>query len=385
MNPKARENYFYQQPGENRNVEKVIYQSVPPSSSAGWDQQGLFASLGHERHKVGSPERNAEQEYLLQGMVKGAMYEAAEIANRSGVGISVRPTGVVAHMGIESGDPTKAQEFKNKTSKELDVFLCDELDLKDVGAVVHYNPRVGWKSSTAATVVTPPAKEVTAPEWEQKKQHILQTRIPALSPNKSRFKSWPVGTGSPIALTPDGEKALRGLFADRAKEYAEEDYDYRFGHYAPYTTLVGPFIRLKLRPEANMVGDHDLFGFTLRSYGLLYSDQTLRTIQIELQKANTFQAQHGGIWNWKPKEAFHKGIKAKIMGAHSPNDGDPLLYIQPGFKVHAVFYIPGREVLHSVWDYPQATKWLTSTHSGRELLKKQDETLGAVARMFGGE
>ena len=32
----------------------------------------------------------------------------------------------------------------------------------------------------------------------------------------------------------------------RSKEYMEEDYEYRKGHYAPYTKLVGPYVRLKI-------------------------------------------------------------------------------------------------------------------------------------------
>ena len=33
--------------------------------------------------------------------------------------------------------------------------------------------------------------------------------------------------------------------ADRAKEYAEEDYDYGCGHYAAHTELAGPFNSLE--------------------------------------------------------------------------------------------------------------------------------------------
>jgi hypothetical protein len=103
--------------------------------------EDFFGNLGSRKNQPKSDARNAEQEYLMQGMVKGAMYEAAQIAQKHGIGIAVRLTGVLAHQGIESGDPTKAQEFKNKTSKELDLSLCGELGFKDVGAVVHYNPR----------------------------------------------------------------------------------------------------------------------------------------------------------------------------------------------------------------------------------------------------
>ena len=85
--------------------------------------------------------RRAEQEYLMMNMEKGAMWDAAQVADEFKVGIAVRGTGLLAHMGIESGDPTKAQEFKNKTSKEIDLILCEEMEWSQLGAVVHYDPR----------------------------------------------------------------------------------------------------------------------------------------------------------------------------------------------------------------------------------------------------
>jgi hypothetical protein len=175
-------------------------------------------------------------------------------------------------------------------------------------------------------------------------------------------------------IKPPDWTALKQMFFDRAKEYKEEDHEYRFGHYAPHTTLVGPYIRLKVRPESNMYGDHDLFGFTMGEYGRLTLDSnpTLRRVQIMLQHANTFQAQHGGIWNWRPQEEFHKSIKRKIMSAHSPPQGDPLIYILPDGKVHAAFYIPASEVLESSWEhYPRAEKWLESTYSGKQLVENR--------------
>jgi hypothetical protein len=368
----TRENYFYQQEGENKNIGKVIYQSDVPENSIGWTEQSFFRDLGSNRYPVGSNQRNAEQEYLLQGMIKGAMYEASQIAREHNIGIAVRPTGVLAHMGIESGDPTKAQEFKNKSSKELDLYLCDELEFKDLGAVVHYNPRAGWNSkmndAKAMRLAVPPRLEATDSEWAQKKIHIQSKRLPALLQIHKKLSSWPANESAPFTLTAEGEKGLKSLFMDRAKEYGEEDYDYRCGHYAQYTELVGPFIRLKARSTVNMVGDHDLFGFTHQEYGKLVLDDTLGHVQLALQQANSFQAQHGGIWNWRPKEEFHKSIKAKIMSAHSPRKdggGEPLVYILPNGEVNAAFYIPEEERLRSVWDCPEATKWMRSTHSGR--------------------
>ncbi len=312
-----RANFFFMQEGENKNIAKVISHSVPAYDSVGWTEREFFADLGHERHRIGSVERNAEQEYLMQGMIKGAMYEAARFANLYSVGISVRPTGVLAHQGIESGNPTKAQEFKNKTSKEEDLFLCDELEWKDLGAVVHYDPRAGWHSQPTsrafgagalAKIKAKMTSKVTLVDWQKKKNHIETVRLKQLESTKARLNFWPKSE-------PDWNK-LYDLFKSRAAEYAEEDYEYRYGHYAEHAEIVGPFVRLKKCADMNMVGDHDLFGFTTVRYGLLTLDTALGHVQAALQKANQFQAQHGGIWNWQPSNPFNVGIKTKIMGAH---------------------------------------------------------------------
>lgn len=164
-----RENYFFQQQGENLNIETVIFKTDVPTGSIGWSQPKFFAELGHPGNgrwfdeRVSSRaladmmvtdfikddpgllaivtqglKRRAEQEYLMMNIVKGAMWDAAEVADQFNAGIAVRGTGLLAHMGIESGDPTKAQEFKNKTSKEVDLILCEEMEWSQLGAVVHY-------------------------------------------------------------------------------------------------------------------------------------------------------------------------------------------------------------------------------------------------------
>jgi hypothetical protein len=357
----SRENAFFQQPGENTNIAPVVYRSGVESSSVGWKQAGFFQALGDHRHAVGSTQRDMEQEYLLQGMVKGAMSEAARIASKFRVGISVRPTGVLAHMGIESGNPTKAQEFKNKTSKELDLFLCDEMRWEDVGAVVHYNPRVGWSSASrdgGASHVSCD-RVTTDDDWMRKRHHIQTKRMPAMVAQKleGRMRFWP--------KSEEDWGRLRALFTDRAKEFAEEDHEYRFGHYREYAHLEGPYVRLRDRPDMNMVGDHDLFGFTKDDGGTLIHDATFPHVQKALQESLDFQAQHGGIWNWQPREQFHQDIKRKIMGAHSPTNGDPLLHFLPSGVVRAAFYIPASETLESVWDHPGATLWRAQTFSGR--------------------
>ncbi len=403
----ARKNYYHHLRGENYNVHSVIFKSTVPTSSIGWTKTDFFNNLGDERNPkadekltsrqivenimmlgqemktakgptdavalekhqkiwVDTLKRRAEQEYLLQNMVKGALYEAAEIANRFKVGISVRGTGLLAHMGIESGNPTKAQEFKNKTSKEVDLLLCDELTWQNIGAVVHYDPRVewtSWKAVPAARTGTCPLipTEPTHMEWVRKKWYIKTFRIRELDRMYGSRVKLPSGDDDPYW------DKIKGVFFSRAKEYLAEDRDYRpGGHYAVHCKLVGPYIRVEGRPNTNMVGDHDLFGFTLGDFGQLKHDSwgNLRLVQIALQEANTFQGQHGGIWNWKPREEFHQSIKIKIMGGHSPPDGEPLVYVLPGFKVCAAFYIPGDEILKSVWDC-EGVEWLLSTHSGK--------------------
>ena len=121
--------------------------------------------------------RRAEQEYLMMNMVKGAMWDTAQVADEFKVGIAVRGTGLLAHMGIESGDPTKAQEFKNKTSKEIDLVLCEEMESSQLGAVVHYDPRVEWSSRVAETNSEQGrspmfAAAATKADWEKKKLKI---------------------------------------------------------------------------------------------------------------------------------------------------------------------------------------------------------------------
>jgi len=383
-----RRNYFFEQEGEHRNIHTVIHTSVVPQSSIGLSEIEFFEQLGHERNACWGVEqfsstdlanmmnhadqtfdglallakeglrRRAEQEYLLQNMVKGAMFEAAEIADRFGMGIAVRGTGLLAHMGIESGNPTKSQEFKNKTSKEADLWLCNELNWRDLGVVVHYDPRVAWSSANAAAHATsskPPMFRhiATQEDWRVKWAFIRSVRRGQLSALNGRINQIP------------NEDELKKKFFERSKEYMEEDYDYRRGHYAPYTALEGPHIRLKIRRNADMVGDHDLFLFTQGDeYGSPAPANVVAAIQTALQSANTFQAQHGGIWYWEPTTAFNKNIKDVIMRAHGPDGAEPLVYLQPGKRVSAAYFIPEENRLRSVWDCIPGTKWMGTTHSG---------------------
>lgn len=381
-----RENYFFKQAGENLNPDPVIYRTDVPTTSIGWTETEFFERLGDpqnmwwpeswssdrlaeimtEEFLRGSGiakeaaqglKRRAEQEYLMQNMVKGALWEAAQVADEIKVGIAVRPTGLSAHMGIESGDPTKAQEFKNKTSKEEDVILCEEMDYTQIGSVVHYDPRVEWNSRDAqihADLGKSPmfAAVATEADWKKKEDRI-----------KLRLKKFPQIEKKQKHLK------LKKVFDDRSKEYLEEDHEYRKGHYAPYTTLVGPYIRLKLRPELNMVGDHDLFAFTNPDkYGtyMLESDPRVARAQKALQNKPTFQAQHGGIWYWQPTVDFNVGIKNVIMSKHGPEDKEPLVHIRPGYEVTAAYY--DKDNLKSVWSDKSWTKWMEATYSGRLFL-----------------
>ncbi|MCP4113700.1 MAG: hypothetical protein GY749_50600 [Desulfobacteraceae bacterium] len=390
----TRKNYYYRMPGENYNPDRVIYRTRVSSESVGWDQVQFFENLGYadnarwpyeddtsrdlvntltddyvKRTMPGLIEpihqglkRRAEQEYLLQNMVKGAMYDAAKIANTHGLGIAVRGTDTRAHMGIESGNPTKAQEFKSKTSKEIDLWLCDEMEFTQIGSVVHYDPRVGWTSQKATTHAmnnTPPMfqRQANHGEWLMKWQHISNVTRPRLK-----------ALGNRINQNPD-INLLSKQFFKRSKEYVTEDYDYRKGHFAPHTTLNGPYIRLKLRPNTNMFGDHDLFAFTYTIlYGILAPmTPGIASVQTALQQSPDFQAQHGGTWYWRPRDVSHVTIKNAIMTGHSPDGDEPLVYIQPGYRVSAAYFTNNR--LESVWQNPSWTKWMKKTTTGKLYLE----------------
>ena len=401
-----RENYFYKKKGEDENIHTVIHTTTVPINSIGFSQTEFFENLGNpinarymyedltsrelaelisnpiyvdhpeEILKVtGGLKRRAEQEYILQNMVKGALFEAAEIATKFGMGIAVRGTGILAHMGIESGDPTKSQEFKNKTSKVEDLWLCDELDWGEIGTVVHYDPRPGWTSAEAdmrARNSKPPMYWFVATEsdWREKWGNINGNR-------SQKLKSLILAG----RIAEPNEVALKKVFFNRSKEYMEQDYEYRRGHYAANTTLEGVKIRLKMRPASNIVGDHDLFLFTRctpgdQQYGqpALASEPGVSMVQTALQSASTFQAQHGGIWYWEPTTTNNEKIKKKIMDDHSSNGSEPLVYIQPNNIVSAAYYVPESKTLKSVWDNESWTKWMAKTHSGELFLKLRSST-----------
>jgi hypothetical protein len=150
---------------------------------------------------------------------------------------------------------------------------------------IGHGPGQGSRQSGAVKVSQAP--QATEQEWARKRQYIESVRLPTLKSRKldERMRFWP-------KTDADWQK-LHDLFMDRAKEFAEEDHEYRFGHYREYAHLEGPYIRLKARPDMNMVGDHDLFGFTKADTGRLIHDATLPHVQKALQASLDFQAQHG--------------------------------------------------------------------------------------------
>lgn len=372
--------------------DEVVYQSAVPPDSIGFSESEFFRRLGHPSKIIDSEEQQREQVYLLQNMHKAGLWEATKIALKFNIGIAVRGTGLLAHMGIESGNPTKSVEFKNKTSKPVDLLLCPELEWKDLGSVVHYDPRVGWSSEkgradgekygkpasthtslvssdtgTSApgvhahpVVLTPPA----ADDWRRKRTEI-EMRIPSLEAMpQAKATSGPLKMSLP--KTESDWSKLKSKFDQRLREYIAEDHNYRpGGHYAKHVHLAGIHIRAAQRPDATMVGDHDLFGFTdPATHNFLEVSHTLEA-QAALQKSSGFQAQHGGIWNWKPVETKNIAIKDVIMGAHGPGKDEPLVYFNPLFKdesgtrpVSVAFYTKGTpDRVQSVWEHPTDKAW----------------------------
>jgi hypothetical protein len=395
----TRENAFYNKQGSDTNIDRVVYGASVPNSSQGFvykksgervgenETHSFFRSLGDARNpawgsdpqkkeqnenhsseelaarmRAGNPaalsglRRRAEQEYILQNMVKGALWDAARIAGEWKLSIAVRGTSTLAHMGIEAGQPVKAQEFKNKTSKIEDFVLCKEMTWDQIGAVVHYDPRPSWTSAQGSSFRSS-RQAATEADWAQAQAQVQQ-RLNDLTARRQ--------APSDGALKWPTMDKLKSTFLARSREYFEEDYAYRRGKYAAQTSLEGPYIRLKLRPTANMVGDHDLFAFTDDQGNILKDpihDARVDGAQRALQRSDAFQAQHGGIWYWKPDSEFNESIKTKIMSAHNAAGNEPLLLISAE-KVQAAFFVEPQKI-DSVWNNPSSRAWLATTHSGR--------------------
>jgi len=96
-----------------------------------------------------------------------------------------------------SSRATKGSGIQEQNLEGADIYLCDELEFKDLGAVVHYNPRAGWNSkinAVALRVAVNPPLEATDAEWIPKKAHIQSIRLPALFSGMSRIPL-PLGMG----------------------------------------------------------------------------------------------------------------------------------------------------------------------------------------------
>jgi hypothetical protein len=373
--------------------QTVIYESGVPQDSVGWNEE-IFKGLGNERHDIGTWQQQCEEVYLLSNIEKGGMKAAIDIAKKHGIGIAVRGTGTLAHMGIESGDPTKAQEFKNKTSKHVDLLLCDQLKYQDLGSVLHFDPRVGWTPERGASdaaqhipfVDLVPERFWKKGDWGIKKDHIISHRLPRIKnmPSDALIQILKMGNEQLEEESGQSESGMKSRmyeiiknedwsgwskvqakFEGRVKEYGDEDHNYREGgHYYEQAHLDGVHLRTKLAKDKTMVGDHDLFGYTDLATHRFLSDTDPRVVmaQKELQESAGFQAQHGGIWNWAPPEE-QKHIRDKIMGAHGPQDDEPLVYITnyESRPVYAAFYVKGatgeEDSVRSTWDYPESKKW----------------------------
>lgn len=298
--------------------------------------------------------RLAEQEYILQGMERASLRAAARISSKHkdpGVKIVVRPTDVSAHPGIESGLPTKPREVKNKSSKPIDLWLCPELPPEDVGAVLHYHPRLIW------------GREIAVQGRELGNEDFLR-----MLRNSPAYKTRCAELEARGRKEPPFNELL-AAFNQRRDEHLAEDHEYRYGRFKNQIMVVGPFLRLKERPHENMVSDHDLFGF-FSAEGNLLTESAVRDVQSDLQRDPAFQAQHGAILNWDVNglSGFEPNIKKDIMHKHSPARDEPLIVVH-GSKVTAEFYDVERDRLVSVWDVPSTgldvPQWMRKTDVGR--------------------
>ena len=319
--------------------------------------------------KLTQTQKDAEQEFILQNIVKGAIKEARELARKYSLSIVIRPTSNAAHMSNESGSPTKPQEIKNKTSKHEDMILTLNLIKKeDVGAVVHYNPSRAFLASKEFFF-----KQFKDRLWDEKLKQIKH-----------------------LMKEGDCERRLRSTFESRALEFFEEDPHYQpGGKFSSYVYVETPFLYLKARPGEKIFGDHDLF--CLADFnGKEPLPEEKMDLLAELQKTFRFQAQHGCHLYWKPDKAFDLNIKKVIMDNHSILGGAPLIVVTPEYVKLCFFQANSNSPndlgqLISVWDNNlkalakslskknsddetklnmSAHKWLLETYSGKQWLEE---------------
>ena len=284
---------------------------------------------------------NAEQEYILQNMVKGAIQETYEIAKNFNISIVTRPTSFVAFMNNEAGYPTKPEEIKNKTCKIEDTFLHQKITRNDIGAVVHYKP---FKQNIR-----------TYSEFKRNENAIWNCTY-------NSIKNFTLEN-----YQTDSNK-IKTQFELRTKEYFEEDPHYRFGGKFRKTVMIDePFLYLRKEPGIKIYGDHDLFCFADSSGKYPCATQN-SMILLQLRYSDRFQAQHGAIYYWNPTSSFDISIKNKIISSHDVAYGtDPLIVTTPHY-VQLSFFDAKKNCLISVWEALNNTKWLSTTYSGKKLL-----------------
>jgi hypothetical protein len=292
---------------------------------------------------------NAEQEYIILNMVKGAIQETYEIAKKFNISIVTRPTSSFAFMNNETGYPTKPQEIKNKTCKYEDSILHPKITLNDLGAVVHYRP---FNQNIK-----------TYDEFKRYETNIWKKSYESI---KSKI----------LGNQKTDLNKLKNQFESRTKEYFEEDPHYRFGgKFSNIVTIIDPFLFLKSSPGLKIYGDHDLFCFADAS-GKKPSPFQNNYILLELRHCKRFQAQHGAIYYWNPTTHFDRKIKDKIMSNHDIYGDEPLIVSTPRC-VQLSFFDTKKNCLISVWENLSNFKWLSTTHSGKNFLNSLPKNINS--------
>ncbi|KAB8037107.1 hypothetical protein GCL60_14860 [Silvanigrella paludirubra] len=305
--------------------------------------------LFNQNRNLTQLQRQAEQEYILSSIEIFALHEAFALAKKYMTSIAIRPTTPVAFMANESGNPTKPQEIKNKTSKFDDTFLHENIEIRDIGSVVHYNP-------SGHNLSLNDFKKFKKELWKIKREKLNKV-----------FKNRSV-TEKIVDYFYCNMNKIENIFYLRTNEYIEENALYQpGGKYSKHVYVEEPFLFLKSKPGQKIYGDHDLFCFAGIN-GVSPASIENKALLKDLMLSPRFQAQHGGIYYWNPYEEFNKNIKITIMNSHTVGSKDPLVIVTPGF-VKACYFDYRKNELVSVWDFPNEKKWLEQTVSGQQYSK----------------
>ncbi|APJ02670.1 hypothetical protein [Silvanigrella aquatica] len=326
----------------------VVQVSHFPDQDIQYDRDLFENKLCNIHFPLQTLQKYAEQEYILQNMVKGAIQESFIIAKKNNTSIVTRPTSLVAFMNNEAGHPTKPQEIKNKTSKIEDHILHPKITRHDIGAVVHYKPF--------------PQNVRTLNEFRRYSELLWNTVYQTVKHK--------ILTNHQTNLV-----KVKHQFESRSQEYFEENPHYKKGGKFSHTVIIDePFLYLRSAPGIKIYGDHDLFCFA-DSSGKIPLPMQNDFILLELRYSKRFQAQHGPIYYWKPSSSFERGIKSTIMSCHDVVQGkDPLIVTTPQC-VQLCFYNSQKNSLESVWEHLRTnTTWLSSTYSGKKFLETSYST-----------